>query len=81
MTTDQPQQQSGWAFDMPGPFQGHPNIPKTIIQLQVVPLPKHNRTNTFKKSPTPKPPPNMKQITHGTTHNEKRPHRKKKLNK
>ena len=30
--------QSGGVFDLPGPFQGHPNIPKTIIQLQVIPI-------------------------------------------
>ena len=72
--------QSGLVFDLPGPFKGHPNIPKTINKLQVaqIPLPKHNSSVqiliTRKKK---RPPPNMKQITHGTTHNEKRPHRKK----
>ena len=57
----QPPQKPGWVFDLPGPFQGHPNIPKIIIQLQVIPipLPKHNSSVQIlitKKSPTPTPP-------------------------
>ena len=89
-TTAPPQQQqphqvaiqSGRVFDLPDPFQGHPNIPKTIIQLQVIPipLPKHNSSVQIliaKKKSNTYTTPNIKQITHGTTHNQKRPHRKK----
>ena len=76
-----------WGGDCPpiGPFQGRPNLPNTIIKLQVVqiPLPKHNSSvqilitkQNFKK-PNTHTSPNMKQITHGNTHNNRRPDRNK----
>ena len=53
--------QSGWVFDLPGPFQGHPNIPKTIYSATCCscspPKTKQFSTNTYhkKKNPTPTP--------------------------
>ena len=56
--------QSGWVFDLLGPFQGNLNIPKTIYSATCCsysvspPKTKQFSTNTYhkKKKPTPTPP-------------------------
>ena len=70
--------QSGRVFDLPGPFQGHQIFQKQLFSYILFQFPSQNKKVQYKylsqkkklKSNTYTTP-NMKQITHGTTHNKK----------
>ena len=70
--------QSGRVFDLPGPFQGHQFFQKQLFSYMLFQFPSQNKKVQYKylsqekklKSNTYTTP-NMKQITHGTTHNQK----------
>ena len=57
----------------PGSFQGHPNIPKQLFSCKLFQFPSPNITVQYKylSQKNTNTTPNMKQITHGTTHNQK----------
>ena len=70
--------QSGRVFGLPGPFQGHQIFQKQLFSYMLFQFPSQNKKVQYKylsqekkfKSNTYTTP-NMKQITHGTTHNKK----------
>ena len=78
--------QSGRVFDLPGPFQGHQIFQKQLFSYMLFQFPSQNKKGSVQILITRKKKfksntyttPNMKQITHGTTHNKKG-HIKKKL--